>query len=659
MKKTGAFTAEIKQLMDLVVHSLYSHPEIFLRELISNASDALDKRRFLGLTQSGLALQNNEELKITLIPDQKQKTLKVIDNGVGMNADDVVQYLGTIAQSGTKKFQEISKAKSEGASAGAVSDLIGQFGVGFYSAFMVASKVVVHTQKAGLDEKGQPWPAILWESAGDGSYTLDEVPRAEGIGTTITLALKDSSGPASADHEETASHERDFTSEWELRSLVKKYSDYIAYPITLQTLKKKSDLPNATEEDKKSEELVSFDEVINSQKALWLRSPSEVEPEEYNEFYKHFTHDWNNPLKTVHYRAEGTLEFTALLFFPEKKPWNFYTNDNEFGLSLYVKKVFIKADTKELLPSYLRFVKGLVDSPDLSLNVSREMLQQDRQLAQIRKNVVGKVLTTLKDWLKKDRSQYESFFTEFGATLKEGLPNDSANSEKLQELLLFKSSHSSRWTSLEEYVSRMPVSQKDIYYMSASSVEQIENSPYTEKIKDKGFEVLYLTDAVDEWVTQTLTTYQNKKLQSITREDLDLSTEEEKKNIEEELKSLGERFKPLTESMKSFLQNLVKDVKLSDRLKETAAVLVHSTHDPSARMESLLKQMGRSELAGQGKRILEINPHHPVIEKMLSLDPEKQRTWSEILYNQALLNEGSQLPDPHKFTKQITELMKT
>ena len=658
MKKTGAFTAEIKQLMDLVIHSLYSHPEIFLRELISNASDALDKRRFLGLTHAEVLPQNNEELRIQLVPDKSLNTLKIVDNGIGMNSEDVVQFLGTIAQSGTKKFQEISKAKAEGASANAVSELIGQFGVGFYSAFMVAQKVVVHTQKVGLDEKGQAWPAVLWESTGDGTYILDECVRPEGVGTTITLYLKDSPSKAQESHDEAEESERDFSAEWEIRALVKKYSDFIAYPVVLNTKKKKSELPGATEEDKKSDELVSHEEVINSQKALWLRPPADIKPEEYNEFYKHLTHDWNNPIRTIHYKAEGKFEFTALLYFPEKKPWDFYQKDNEFGLNLYAKKVFIKADAKELVPTYLRFVKGLVDSPDFSLNVSREMLQQDRQLSQIRKNVVSKILNNLKDWLQKDRENYEKFFDEFGATLKEGLPGDFDNREKLQDLILFKSSHSSGYTTLEEYISRMPAAQKDIYFMSASSIKQIVDSPYMEKLKEKGFEVIYMTDAVDEWVTQSLTTYKEKKLQSITREDLNLSSEEEKKQIEEEMKTLNEKYKPLTESMKTFLESSVKSVKLSDRLKETAAVLVHAAQDPSARMESILKQMGRSEMDGGGKRILEINPLHPVIEKMLSLDAEKQKTWSEILYNQALLNEGSQLPDPHKFTKQITELMK-
>lgn len=613
-KQTQSFNAEIKQLLDLMIHSLYSHKEIFLRELVSNASDAIDKLKFNSLTQDNL-MTPGADLMIRLEPNKEAHTLKIQDNGIGMSPEEVVEYIGTIARSGTKRFAQLSQEMKER------PELIGQFGVGFYSSFMVADKVTLHTQKAGTHI------GTLWESKGDGTYTIDEIPRAEGHGTTITLHLKKF---------EEEDEVQDFTDAWTLKALVKKYSDFIAYPIKMMGEKE--------------------DEVLNSQKALWLKSPSEITKEEYKEFYHHLSHDWNDPIRTIHYRAEGTMEFSALLYVPTQKPWNFNMRDTEYGLSLYVKRVFIMADCKDLLPQYLRFVKGLVDSSDLSLNVSREILQQDRQVTQIRKNVVNKILGNLKDMITKERGLYEMFWKEFGSTLKEGFPGDAPNKEKLQDLTLFKSTAGDAWTTLEEYVGRMKEGQKEIFFMTGDDLAKMKESPYLEKLKEKNYEVLLLADPIDEWMVDVVREYKEKKLQSVTKEDLNLDTEEEKKTKEEEKKSFLERFKPLMESMKDTLKDQVKDINISDRLTETPVCLVAGSHDPSAHMQKILSQMGQDQ-GLNAKRILEINPKHPVIEKMLNLSGEQQKLWTEVLYSQALLNEGSNIPDPKRFSKQLADLM--
>lgn len=613
-KQVQSFNAEIKQLLDIVIHSLYSHKEIFLRELISNASDAIDKLKFQSLTHSSL-LPTDWEPTIRLEPNTQDKTLKIIDNGIGMTQEEVVQFIGTIARSGAKAFMQLNEEMKN------KPELIGQFGVGFYSAFMVADKVTLHTQKAGTND------GVLWESTGDGTYSIDSTPRPQGTGTTITLHLK-----SFKEDDEV----QDFTDTWVLKSLVKKYSDFVAHPIKMKGEKE--------------------DEILNSQKALWLKNPSEVTSEEHKEFYHHLAHDFNEPLKTIHYKAEGTMEFSALMYIPNKKPWNFNMRDTEFGLSLYIKRVFIMSDCKDLLPPYLRFMKGLVDSSDLSLNVSREILQQDRQVTQIRKNVTNKVLSTLKDLLTKERTTYENFWSEFGATLKEGIPGDPATKEKLQDLCLFHSTASDKMTTLEEYVARMKESQKDIFYVTGDSLDQTINSPYLERLKEKGFEVLLLIDPVDEWVANSITEYKGKKLQSIMKEGLNLDTEEEKKKKEEDLKKAAETLKPLMETMKKTLESRIKDVVISERLTSTPVCLVSSGNDPSAHMQRLIAQMGQ-DFNTPVKRIMEINPHHPLFAKMLNATTEQQNQWSEILYAQALLNEGSSIPDPVKFSQQVADLM--
>jgi molecular chaperone HtpG len=619
MKQTQTFNAEIKKLLDLMIHSLYSNKEIFLRELVSNASDALDKLRFEALTKPELAA-NDHVYQIRLTPNKENKTLKIQDSGIGMSKDEVVEYIGTIARSGTQTYQKISQELKDR------PELIGQFGVGFYSSFMVAEKVTLHTQKAGENN------GVVWESSGDGTYSIDEVPRPEGTGTTVTLHLKKF---------ETEDNVSDFSDEWTLRSLVKKYSDFISYPIVMKT----------KNQDKEE------DQTINSMKALWLRSPSEIKPEEYSEFYHHLSHDWNQPLKTVHYKAEGTMEFNCLLYLPAKRPMNFHSRDTDYGLNLYVKRVFIMNDCKDLIPPHLRFVKGLVDSADLSLNVSREILQQDRQVQLIKKNVTNKIYATLKDLLTNSRKEFEGFWNEFGSTLKEGIAMDASSKEKLQDLILFNSSTQESFTTLDEYIARMKPEQKEIFFITGESLSQVRNTPYMEKLNEKGMEVLLCVDPVDEWVMSSLTTYRDKKLQSITRDDLNLDSEEDKKKKEEENKSLKERFMPLIETMKTNLSENIKDIVVSDRLSTSAAVLVNSANDPSANMERIMSRMGGDIHAPKVKRILELNLKHPLFETMVSKPVDEQKTWSEILYNQALLNEGSELPDPGKFTKQISDLM--
>jgi molecular chaperone HtpG len=628
-KVTQAFNAEIKQLLDIVIHSLYSQKEIFLRELISNASDAIDKLKFESLTKPEL-IEGDANFEIRLEADQEAKTLKIIDSGIGMNAEDVKLFIGTIAKSGTKAFAHLNKDLAT------KPDLIGQFGVGFYSAFMVADKVTLHTQKAGSSE------GTVWESSGDGQYSLESLPRPQGRGTTITLHLKKLEDVKHEDGSTVSA--QDFTDTWTLKGLVKKYSDFISWPIKMKV------------ESKKENETVIEDETLNSQKALWLRPANEVKPEEYDEFFQHLTHDWNKPAKHVHYRAEGVTEFTSLLYFPSQKPWNYSMKEYEFGLSLYIKRVFIMDNTKDLLPGYLRFVKGLVDSSDLSLNVSRELLQQDRLVSQIRKNIVGKILSTMKDWLHKDRADFEKFWLEFGSTIKEGIPTDSANKEKIQDVLLFKSTHSDAWTTLDEYFLRMKPEQKDIYYIVGEKLEQIKNSPYLEKLKQKGFEVLLLTEAVDEWVVQGVTEYKTKKVVSITQEGLELDTEEEKKQKEETKKAQLERFNSVIDKMKLSLSEQVKDIVVSDRLTETPVCLVSAQNDMSANMQKILSKMeGYNKSAG--KRILELNLNHGIFEQMMNLNDEQIGTWSEILYNQALLAEGSALPNPARYAKLISDLM--
>ena len=632
-KETKQFQAEVKEILDLMVHSLSSHREIFLRELVSNASDALDKLRYEEAANPELA-SSGAEKHIRLTPSKDNKTLTVSDSGIGMSYDEVLNNLGTIARSGTKEF--LKKAKELESS----PDLIGQFGVGFYSSFMVADKVTVLTQKAGSDE------AVLWESVGDGSYNIEKTTRPEGNGTTITLHLKDFGDDESA---------QDFTEEWTLKSTIKKYSDFIEFPVKMEVTKEEPELDKDDKPIEGKTKTTIQDEVLNSQKAVWLKSPSEVSDEEYNEFYKHVTHDWTEPADRLYYKAEGAQEFTALMFLPSQQPMDYNYRDTKWGLSLYVNRVFIMDNCEELLPPYLRFVKGVIEANDLSLNVSREILQKDKQIQGIQKAIVSKLIRHLTTMLNKDREKFETVWNNFGSTIKEGLANDQGNKDKLSDLVLFHSNETGALTTLKEYVGRMKEGQKEVYYITGESVKQVECSPYLERLKEKGFEVLYCVDPVDEWVMQSVAKYDEKDLRSITKEGLELDNEDEKKVKDEEIKTKEKEYKGLIETIQGAVAENVKEVKISPRLVDSPCCLVSGAYDPSARMERMMEAMGQA--MPKSKRIMEINPDHPVFTKMKGLGEDKQKVWAEILYNQALLTEGSPIEDPLKFSKQIANLM--
>ena len=634
-KETRSFQAEVKQILDLMVHSLYSHREIFLRELISNSSDAIDKLRFEELQNPEWdSTQPHVEKHIRLIPNAETRTLTVVDNGIGMTYDEVIANIGTIARSGTKEFLKHTKEIKDR------PELIGQFGVGFYASFMVADKVTVLTQKAGTHE------GTLWESTGDGSFVIDRQPRPDGAGTTITLHLKEFAGDDSVE---------DFTNEYVLRRIVKKYSDFISWPIRMLTTREEPELDAEGKEIEGKFTKVEDDETLNSQKAIWLRSPSEVTEEEYQEFYRHVGHDWNQPFDRIHYRAEGSQEFTALMFIPPSVPQDYYYRDTKWGLSLYINRVFIMEHAEDLLPTYLRFLRGVIDSSDLSLNVSREILQKDRQVQSIKKAVTAKVLKHLEALLKSDREKYQTFWKNFGATLKEGMANDFSNKDKIEDLALFQASESNNYTTLGEYVARMKKDQKEIYYITGDSLDQLKASPYTEKVKEKGYEILYCTDPVDEWVMQSINKFDDKMLRSITKEGLDLDSDEEKVQKDQEIKDKEVEFKDLLATIQGAVSEKVKEVKISKRLVDSPVVLVSGAYDSSARLERMMESMGQA--MPKAKRIMEINHKHAVFSRMKDLPADRQKEWAEILYNQALLAEGSPLDDPMKFSQQIAKLM--
>jgi len=630
--ETKPFQAEVKQILDMMVHSLYSQREIFLRELISNASDALDRLRYEEIAHPELNT-SHEEKHIRLIPNATDKTLTLQDNGIGMTYEEVEKNIGTIAYSGTKNFIENSKKLKDS------PELIGQFGVGFYSAFMVADRVVLETQRAGETE------STRWESTGDGTYTLSRLPgRAEGVGTTITLHLK------KFDQEEDA---QDFSEEWTVRSTVRKYSDFIEFPVKMKTTKQVAQKDADGKEIEGKFDSVESDDTLNSQKALWLRPTSEITDAEYQEFYKHISRDWKEPLSRIHYKAEGSQEFSALMYVPSTLPYDYNQRDTKYGFNLYVKRVFIMECCQELAPQYLRFMKGVVDSSDLPLNVSREILQKDHRLQAIRKALISKILRQFKTELEQNRSQYEKFWKLFGATLKEGIPSDYANKDALVDLMLCHSTQGDQLSTLAEYVSRMPSEQKSLYYLTGESLAQLASSPYLEKLKKKGFEVLLFVDPVDEWVANSLTEYKGKKLESITKENFHLDGDEPKSEAEKKEKT--EAFQPILSVLQEALGEKVKEVRVSDRLVDSPVCLVSGEHDPSAHMQRIMESMGQD--MPKAKRTLEINVDHPVFSKMKTVSAAQQKSWAQILYNQALLNEGSPLENPMLFSKQISELM--
>jgi len=639
--QTKTFKTEVSQLLDLVIHSLYSNKEIFLRELISNASDAIDRARFEALSNSDLQTPEGG-WKIKLVPNKDENTLTLIDNGIGMNEVELETNIGTIANSGTKAFlKQLKEAEAKDR-----PELIGQFGVGFYASFMVAEKVEILTRRVG---ETQAWH---WTSTGDGTYEIEESARDQ-HGTTIILHLR---------REEDEDGAEDFTAEYKLREIVKKYSEYIAFPVVMDVKRSEKDEEASKEGEDPVYKDVIKEEILNSMKAIWTRPKAEVTEEEYHTFYKAAFHDWEDPRNIIHWSAEGTTEFKGLLFIPKKAPFDLFYNDEAKGLHLYVKRVFIMNDCKELVPGYLRFVKGVVDSADLSLNVSREILQNNPLVRRIGKNVVSKVLSTLKELQEKDPEAYEDFWREFGKVVKEGMHTDYANKDKISHLLRFESSKTDpgKTVSLKDYLDRMQPDQKEIYYLTGESRAVVENSPLLEAFKARNLEVLFLTDTIDEWVIPALDSYEEKPLKGIHRGDVNLDSEDEQKEKEAKLEEAKETYASVLEALKKGLGDKIKEVRFSKRLTDSAAVLVSDDSGIDANMERMMKAMG--QVVPVAPRILELNPAHPVLTKLKTMveanaeDPEITE-YAELLRDQAVLTEGGDLENPARFAQQISKLM--
>src|ERR1700744_6169757 len=625
------FQAEARQLLDLMVHSVYSDKDSFLRELISNASDALDKLRIEAFRNKDLDVDTTD-LHIEIEADKNARTLTIRDNGIGMTRPEVVDLIGTLAKSGTAELrQQLREAKNEIVS----EELIGQFGIGFYSTFMVADKVELLTHKAGESE------ATKWESSGDGTYTIASVEGAP-QGTSVTLHLKPEDG-------EDALH--DYTSEWKIRTLVKKYSDFIAWPIRME-------VEQRSEEDGK--ETVTIEtQTLNSMKALWARPKDEVSDDEYKEFYKHIAHAWDDPLEVISMKAEGTFEYQALLFIPSRAPFDLYEPGADIGVQLYVKRVFIMGDCDELMPRYLRFIKGVVDAQDLSLNVSREILQQDRQINAIRRRLTKKVLSTIKDLQSERPDDYRTFWGQFGRVLKEGLMRDFDNQETLLQISSFASTHSDdELTTLAEYVERMKDGQQQIFYATGESRQQILNSPPLEAFKAKGYEVLLLTDPVDEIWLGSVTEFAGQPLQSVAKGEVDLDTEEEKTAHEAERKEREKDFADLLTWLKETLSEHVKEVRLSTRLTESPACLITDAFGITPTLARMYRASGQD--VPVEKRTLELNPDHPLVtglqqaHKDRADDPSVAET-AELLYGTALLAEGGTPEDPARFAELLAD----
>ena len=617
--QTLQFKTELKQVLDIIIHSLYSHKDIFLRELISNATDAIHTLRFQGLTQPEL-LEGNEDWKIKIIPNETAGTLTVADNGVGMSMEAAVENLGTIARSGTKALLETLQQ----ADAKDRPELIGQFGVGFYSSFMVADRVTVISRAAGLPRD----QAVQWESDGQGEFRVEKVDK-ETRGTEVILHLKEDA--------------KEYLQEWRLRSLVKKHSDFVEQPIVM----------DVTREEKGEKTVV--EEVLNSQKAIWLRNKSEITHGEYSEFYKQLSHDFQDPAQIIHYAGEGVIEFRALLYIPGHRPLDLLWGDHHKGVQLFIRRVFIMDDSEALLPPFLRFVKGVVDSPDLPLNVSREMIQQSAPLEKIKSNLVHTVLSTLESWKRKEPDAYLSFYRELGMFLKEGVVQDYPNRDKLADLLLLESTRTEpdKFTTLAEYVERMPADQQEIYYITGDSRAVLEQSPHLEGFKEKGREVLLLTEPIDEFLTQALTEYKGKHLKAVDRGDL---------GGQAVLDETKKRFALLLSFMKDKLKDEVKDVRLSSRLKESAACLVTDEGAMGPQMQRFLQRIGRGDEVQTDKRVLELNPLHPVVEAVYRMHDrnakdERLDSYTRLLYDQALIAEGSRVKDPLAFVRTINELL--
>ena len=637
--QTKSFQTEVSQLLDLVIHSLYSNKDIFLRELISNASDAIDRARFETLSNDEL-VEPSEGWKIKLETDKEQQLVRIIDNGIGMNQEELEKNIGTIANSGTKAFlKQLGEAEAKER-----PELIGQFGVGFYASFMVADKVELSTRRMGEQE------AWHWSSAGDGTYEISETEKAS-HGTTITLHLREGD-------EESA----DFTQEFKLRQIVKQYSNYIAFPVVMDVTRQEKDEEASVEGEDPVMKEVTSEETLNSMKAIWTRSKSDVSEEEYNQFFKGALNEYEDPRSVIHWAAEGTTEFKGLLFIPKHAPHDLFYNEDAKGLHLYVKRVFIMDDCKELLPGYLRFVKGVVDSADLDLNVSREILQDNPLVRRIGKNVVSKVLSTLKSMQSKEAEAYEEFYAEFGRVLKEGMHTDHGNREKISKLLRYESSktEAGKTISLQDYVDRMQPDQKEIYYLNGDSREIVENSPLLEAFKARNLEVLFFTDTIDEWVIPALDSFDEKPLKGIHRGEVNLDSEEEKQEKEEQRKAAEEEYQDLLNALQNGLGDKVKAVRLSDRLTDSASVLVADEGGIDAHMAQMMKSMG--QVVPETKRTLELNPSHPVLSRLKNMhaekaDDERLGEFAELLHDQALLTEGSPLPNPAQFAQRVSKLM--
>ncbi|MSQ59392.1 MAG: molecular chaperone HtpG [Betaproteobacteria bacterium] len=619
------FQAEVKQLLNLMIHSLYNNKEIFLRELVSNASDACDKLRFEALGNAAL-LENDTELKIRVSYDKAAHTVTVSDNGIGMSREEVIQNIGTIAKSGTREFfQKLTGDQAKD------THLIGQFGVGFYSSFIVAGKVTLTTRRAGAEAN----QAVRWESDGQGEYVLENVTK-DSRGTQVTLHLKEG--------------EHDLADSYRLRSILKKYSDHITIPILMKKEK--------WNEETKQNEVTEEDEQANQAAAIWTRPKSEVTEEQYAEFYKHVSHDLEAPLAHLHAKVEGKQEYTQLLFIPARAPFDMWDRDRRHGIKLYVRRVFIMDDAEQLMPAYLRFVRGVIDSNDLPLNVSREILQESKVAESIRGGSVKKVLGLLEDLAENDKEKYAKFWKEFGRVFKEGLGEEWGNKERISKLCRFSSTHTDseyQTTSLADYVGRMKEGQEMIYYITADTFAAAKNSPHLEIFRKKGLEVLLLSDRVDEWVISNLAEFGGKKIQSVAKGDLDLgklADEQEKKEQEKDATD----YKDLTEKIKGVLGESVKEVRVTHRLTDSPACLVSDQFGMSTNLERMLKAAGQ-KVPGS-KPILEINPKHPVVQGLKYESDESRFTdWSHILFDQALLAEGGQLEDPGTFVKRLNGLM--
>ncbi|MEV6423430.1 molecular chaperone HtpG [Streptomyces sp. NPDC051662] len=638
--ETFEFQVEARQLLQMMIHSIYSNKDVFLRELISNASDALDKLRLESLRDNELR-EDVSDLHIGIEVDKEQRTLTVRDNGIGMSHDEVVQLIGTIANSGTAKFlKELKEAKDAAAS----EELIGQFGVGFYSSFMVADEVTLLTRRAG-ESRG-----TRWESSGEGTYTVETVDDAP-QGTSVTLRLKP---------EDIEDQLFDYTSAWKIREIVKRYSDFITWPIKMakestDAVAEADAVPDGDSDGDRPREV----ETVNSMKALWARSKDEVTDDEYSELYKHISHDWNDPLETIRMQAEGTFEYQALLFIPSHPPQDLFMQGHKRGVQLYVKRVFIMDDCEALMPEYLRFVKGVVDAQDLSLNVSREILQQDRQIQLMHRRLVKKVLSTLKDMMSGSPERYATFWKEFGRVLKEGLLSDFENRDAILGVSSFASTQDKEGlTTLRQYVDRMKEGQQHIFYMTGESRSAIESSPHMEAFQAKGFEVLLLTDPVDEVWVQSVPEFDGKQLRSIAKGEVDLDTEEEKKEVEAEREKRQQEFAGLLTWMTTELSESVKEVRLSSRLTVSPACIVGDTHDVTPALENMYRAMGQE--VPHIKRILELNPTHPLVTGLRKAHTERDADAglaeaAELLYGMALLADGGELSDPSRFIRLMAD----